>query len=399
MKVLIYFNKNELAPTGGPKGYLYNLYNELVNENIDCIDFLDIDITNNESIKTKIQNKIPKRVKRIIKKVAGKSEYNYIKIFLSNSKRESVVDLNKYDIVHFQSAMSMYNTQDSLKNYKGLVLLTSHSPKAAFKEIIEDDIPMDEYLKHKKDYDKLEIIDEYAYNRADYILFPTKEAEECKFNSWDKYKKIHDDNSEKFIYLPTGIIPVTIYEDKNIIKNRYNIPQDAFVISYIGRHNETKGYDQLKLIGEKILEKIPNAYFLIGGKEEPLKGIDNDRWIEVGWTNRPHDLVNASDLFVLPNKETYFDLVLLEVLSVGKPVVMTNTGGNKYFEKFKESAMYYYEYGNIDEAVSIISDLQKKDLSTLGEINKKILENNFTIEIFTKKYIDLLETLNKNKKL
>ena len=43
------------------------------------------------------------------------------------------------------------------------------------------------------------------------------------------------------------------------------------------------------------------------------------------WTNDPHSLINASDMFILPNKETYFDLIMLEVLSMGKIVLATNT--------------------------------------------------------------------------
>ena len=34
-KILIYRRESELSPTGGPKGYLYNLKNGLVNSNYD----------------------------------------------------------------------------------------------------------------------------------------------------------------------------------------------------------------------------------------------------------------------------------------------------------------------------------------------------------------------------
>ena len=69
-------------------------------------------------------------------------------------------------------------------------------------------------------------------------------------------------------------------------------------------------------------------------KRRTDEGLKTDHWIEVGWTNDPHSLIAASDVFVLPNHETYFDLILLEVLSLGVPVVMSRTGGNKFFEQF-----------------------------------------------------------------
>ena len=239
----------------------------------------------------------------------------------------------------------------------------------------------------------MDLFDEYAFNRADYIHFPAKEAEECYYNTWKKYKKIHEKNSKKYIYIPTGIGPIRVNSDKQEIREKYNIPADAFVISYVGRHNEVKGYANLKEIAEKVFKQEDNIYFLIGGKEEPLKGLNNPRWIEVGWTNKPHDLINCSDLFILPNMETYFDLIMLEVLSVGKTMLVTDTGGNKYFKKFKESGIFYYEYGNIEEAIKQIEKIKKKNLKELELLNKKIVKENFTISIFADKYIEMIENL------
>lgn len=125
-----------------------------------------------------------------------------------------------------------------------------------------------------------------------------------------------------------------------------------------------------------------------------MKGLKDKRWIELGWTDKAHDIINAADIFILPNKETYFDLVLLEVMSIGKPVVLTYTGGNKYFKNFKDSGLFFYDYNNIDSAIEQINKIKKSDIQTLGEKNKMIFNENFTISIFTKRYIQLLEKIN-----
>lgn len=125
--------------------------------------------------------------------------------------------------------------------------------------------------------------------------------------------------------------------EKDEILKKYNIPKESFIITYFGRHNEVKGYDTLKKLGEKILEKYKDVYFLIAGKEEPLKGLNHKRWIEVGWTKDPHSIVNVANLYILPNKETYFDLALLEVLSLGIKSLLSDTGGNLYFKKDKNT--------------------------------------------------------------
>lgn len=392
MKVLIYFDKNMLAPTGGPAGYLYNVYRELNLKQIDTIEFLNNKNSKIKMLIKKIIGKSPKFIKKMHAKHSQNYGANIIKDIFQRQNYSANIDLNQYDIIHFHSTLSMYMVKDSLKDYKGIVILTSHSPKVSYLQIL-DNINEKSKNKYKKEIAELPIIDEYAFNRADYIHFPTPEAEECYYNTWDKYKEIHEKNKGKYIYIPTGIYPVKVEESKENIREKYNIPKDAFLISYVGRHNEVKGYDKLKEIGEKIIKKHKNVYFLIGGKEEPMKGLNHANWIEIGWTNKPHDLINASDLFILPNKETYFDLVLLEVLSIGKTVLATNTGGNKYFKKFANSGIFYYEYNNIGEAVNIIEELMKKDLIKLDESNKKIMDENFTISIFVEKYVEMLNNL------
>lgn len=392
MKVLIYFDKNMLAPTGGPAGYLYNVYKELNEKGIDTIEFLENKSSKIKMFIRKIIGKSPKFIKNLHSKYAQNYGERIIKDIFYRQNYNSNINLQDYDIVHFHSTLSMYMVKDSLKDYKGIIILTSHSPKVSYLQII-DNINEKNKEKYKNEILKLSIIDEYAFERADYIHFPTVEAEECYYNTWDKYKEIHEKNKEKYIYIPTGINPVKVNESKEKIREKYNIPEDAFLISYIGRHNEVKGYDKLKNIGNKIMEKNRNVYFLIGGKEEPMKGLDDEHWIEIGWTNTPHDLINASDLFILPNKETYFDLVLLEVLSIGKTVLVTNTGGNKYFKKFKDSGIFYYDYHNTEEAVNIIEKLMNKNLKKLDEANKKVMNQNFTISIFVDKYIQMLQTL------
>lgn len=396
MKVLIYFDKNMLAPTGGPAGYLYNVYKELNLKQIDTIDFLDNKNSKLKMFFRKVIEKSPKLIKKIHSKYAQNYGKKLIKNIFYKPNYVSSVNLEEYDIVHFHSALSMYMVQDSLKDYKGIVILTSHSPKVSYLQII-DNINKKNKEKYKNEILKLSIIDEYAFNRADYIHFPCVEAEECYYNTWSQYKDIHEKNKEKYIYIPTGIYPVKISENKESIREKYNIPKDAFLISYVGRHNEVKGYDKLKEIGEKIIRKHKNVYFLVGGKEEPMKGLSDKHWIEIGWTNKPHDLINASDLFILPNKETYFDLILLEVLSIGKTVLATNTGGNKYFKKFKNSGIFYYDYYNTDEAINIIEKLMNEDLSKLDKENKKIMEENFTVSIFVDKYIKMLKCLLERK--
>ena len=61
-------------------------------------------------------------------------------------------------------------------------------------------------------------------------------------------------------------------------------------------------------------------------------------------------LVSSSDIFILPNKETYFDLVTLEVMREGTSYSYVQTGGNKFFERYgEEYGIFLYNYGDIKD--------------------------------------------------
>ena len=326
---------------------------------------------------------------KFLKKVALSK---HVKSIL-NSKGYVNVDFSKYDIVHFHSTLDLYMARNSVKDAGIKVVLTSHSPKPFHQELVDGLFYLDNNQK-KKLITKLEKVDIYAFNNADYIVFPCEEAEEPYFNRWPKYESIKANNKSKYKYIVTGIVPQFSKEDKKSIRNKYNIPEDAFLISYVGRHNEVKGYDILKEIGSKVLKSDNDIYIICAGQEGPIYRLDNKKWIEVGWTNDPHSIINSSDIFVLPNRETYFDLVLLEVLSLGKTVLLSNTGGNKYFKKYKETGLFFFD--NVQEAVKTINKIHSSGSNTInkyGLCNKKIYEKDFNEVTFANKYIDLYDEL------
>ena len=393
MKELIFMDKNRLEPIGGPIGYLYNLYIELNRiENKDVFWLDDSKQKRHMKIK-KIFKKLPKFITKQYYKNKKKNEIENIcnKVFNQKEKKIQNYSIENYDLIHFHSTLDMFLEKDLIKNYKGKIAITSHSPEVFHKELIEK-IDKQKYLSNKEYYDKLEIIDEYAFNRADYIIFPCKDAEEPYYHTWNKYEEIKKKNNEKYRYIPTGIQDINVRYDKKFIRNKFNIPENAFLISYVGRHNEIKGYDKLKIIGNEIINEYDNVYFLIAGKETPIKGLENNRWIEVGWSDLPNEIINASDLFILPNKETYFDLILLQVLALGKNILLTETGGNKYFKKFNSDGLFYYDYENVNQAIDIIKKLINSNVRSNNK-NRKIFEENFTIEKFAKDYINLINSL------
>jgi glycosyltransferase involved in cell wall biosynthesis len=385
MNLLIWYPINELAPIGGPSGYLYNLKDELGNMEIN-VSFLPGSTPNIK--KTGMKSYIRNKFSFLLDIVT----INNILIKQTNI----AINLSKYDAIHFHSTRDLYHAREIIKSYKGKIILTSHSPKPLHQEIIDDVLKINNIQKKlfNSKINKLSEVDKYAFERADYIFFPCKEAEEPYINNWEWYRDFSNEKKSKYKYIPSCINRPNVSVSKQDILEKYGIPKNSKVLCYVGRHNETKGYDTLKKIGETILKSHKDVYFLIAGKEEPLKGLSNQRWIEVGWTKDPHSIINASDIFILPNKETYFDLILLEVLSLGKPVLLSNTGGNKYFKKYKEIGFRYFNDEN--EAINQLKELvvlKNSDLDNLGQRNLDVFNKNFDTSNFIVEYESVLKSI------
>jgi glycosyltransferase involved in cell wall biosynthesis len=69
--------------------------------------------------------------------------------------------------------------------------------------------------------------------------------------------------------------------------------------------------------------------------------VEHPRWIQTGWTLEPQDFLNAANLVVVPNRETYFDLNVLQALALGKPVLLSQAGGNNFFRRFNAKGILF----------------------------------------------------------
>lgn len=384
MKVLFFFNKNELAPVGGPAGYLYSINNEMQRLKDNSFSFIDYNYTKFDvSSFCDFAFKVHRKLSAKTPEEAQIKTINYL------SKRHNSC-FECYDAIFFHSTFMLYSQRKDLEKYKGRVFLTSHSPKVSYREIIEDFISLNDYQENKELYDSTEKFDEYAFRRADYIIFPCPGAEEPYYHSWSRYAELRDE--KKIRYIPTGILSVECKKSRKEIRNELGIPQDAIVLSFVGRHNEVKGYDIL----QNIFFKLDNAYVICCGKIGSIQPPKSDRWIEVGWTTDPYSYVGASDIYILPNRETYFDIAMLQTLSIGKCSVISNTGGNKEFTNTPGVKLY----NSIDEAVQCIKhfiDMDFEDRKRLENIQRKEFNEKYTIQVFYEKYKETIRNLIENR--
>lgn len=392
MKVLIWKKEKDLSNCGGDTGYLWNLNFFLKKENIKEIEFIDEKFVKRDLIKRLEKRK--NEIKNFFVSSLVEKQKNELVYSLKRDMKINKEYLNKFNFIHFHSSKELYKNLENLKNINPKIILQSHSPELQSMENLEKEIGLKNL---EKDSEFIETYKEYDYKsfkRADYIIFPCEEAMEPYLKD-KKMKEILDEKREKINFIPTGLIEKYEIKNDEYFYKKHNIPKDATVISYIGRHNKIKGYDLLVKVGEKILKKYKDIYFVIAGKENnDIPKPSNSRWIECGWTNEGLKIMRNSDLFILPNRETYFDLIFLELLSQNTTILCSYTGGNKYFEKYKSNKIKFFEGENTDDLIKKIDELYPllKKLKK-EEDNLKIFKENFTIDEFGKNYLKLLKNL------
>ncbi|MBM7833066.1 glycosyltransferase family 4 protein [Clostridium sardiniense] len=387
MKTIIYIRDKVNKRSGGPAGYLYNLFDGIKKNNIKNIKLLED--YNSETYINK-QNKVKKSLVNIIK---HKLPSVYEKKLINQEKNSEEVYIDEdCNFIHFHNVKDIVRyKKENKKNVK--LILTSHSPEAPSQEQVNS---LRASLKTNYNFTKLKNFlyrnyDIKAFELADYIIFPSEESMDPYKETINGFEKLIKNKNLEFMM--SGVEKLQFKLDRETFRNKYNIPNDAFLISYIGRHNKVKGFDILKMITQKLWEKGMNVYVVTGGigDIEPLK---NEKWIDIGWTDDPGSIVNSSDLFILPNRRTYFDLVLLEVLSIGVPVIASNTGGNKTVSKYTDG-ISLFDLDNIDLVVKEIEGLgsNKEKLDMMKLANLECYYKNFTTEKFAERYNNLLNNL------
>lgn len=392
MKVLIYVDKKQLRPIGGPAGYLYNLSIGLKKIYNTDIHFLN----ENESKESK--NTPKSIIKRLIpKKILTKVQYvRYIKKALYSDGKEAKINFDDYDAIHFHAVADMYRNRELLKKYKGKIILTSHTPEAPYLEAYDYMKSLnlsDKFIQNS--VEKLKEIDRYAFENCTDLIFPCKDATEPYMHTSTFFRENYNEFISKISYLPTGVNRPDSIQSPVLPSN---IDRNKFMVCYVGRHNKIKGYDLLKKAAKKIQNIDKDIQFLIAGKEEPLHSDASlNNWYEFGWTNNPLGIEKMSNLFVLPNRETYFDLALIEALSVPSILLISNTGGNKYFKRFNSNSINFFESENVNDLVNKILYIKNNYSNYDKNKSREIYEHYFTPEIFAKNYVKTIEKIVKEK--
>lgn len=124
-------------------------------------------------------------------------------------------------------------------------------------------------------------------------------------------------------------------EARYFIRSELLIPQNAFVLLFLGRLNTDKGVLNLAHAYAKIANNYPNLWLLFVGPDEEnltphlneICSATKEKVIFLDFTNSPESYFNAADLFCLPSYREGFGTSVIEAAACGIPAVASRIYG------------------------------------------------------------------------
>jgi glycosyltransferase involved in cell wall biosynthesis len=205
------------------------------------------------------------------------------------------------------------------------------------------------------------------------------------------------------IYNGLDLSQFHVHINENALIEELVVDDGVPLVGMIADFNfEIKGHIYFLGAAKKILEKIPNAKFVLVG-EGPLR----PRYEEVARELRVEKnvyflgkrtdvpaIINSLDISVLSSISEGLSNVILESMAAGKPVVATNVGGSK--EMILDGITGYLVAPADSQAMAnaIINLLQNPDKArAMGAAGKRLVEGNFSKKAMVEKYENLYKSL------
>jgi len=239
------------------------------------------------------------------------------------------------------------------------------------------------------------------------------------FFKWQEYKNLQQANalhstskaeeqdirtfglSTPVINIPLGVEqPNLIADSSSIIRKKYDIHPEAFVILYLSRLHYKKRPDLIIEVAAELKKKYNIHVIMAGSGEEgyvqKLMKLTSDFQLEdsvsfIGFVDgrEKDELLQGSELFVLPSFSENFGIAVAESLAAGTPVVITpEVQIAEYVAAYQAGVIVEGEKSSIVNAIidcienrQMMSQFRENGLKLVQEVfNWRIISSSLLVE-------------------
>lgn len=178
---------------------------------------------------------------------------------------------------------------------------------------------------------------------------------------------------------------------------------EPIVFTFIGRLLKDKGIEEFASAAAKIKSKYPSVKFVVLGdfdgenpstidRDELLTWINNETIDYKGFVNDVRPVIDASSCIVLPSYREGMPRIILEAMSMSKPIITTDTAGcretvlegkNGYLAKIKDEA-------SLIHAMEKFINLAENERINMGKEGRILAETVFSDVTIANHIYDIL---------
>lgn len=190
---------------------------------------------------------------------------------------------------------------------------------------------------------------------------------------------------EQYVVIRPGVDPLILIE-KTVARRNLGIPQDSFVVGWLGRFERVKRPDRVI----EIARELPEVQFLMGGDGSLLGTVSIEAPTNVkalGWTT-PEILWGASDAALLTSENEAQPISLIEAGLAGLPSVAQNVGS---VSEVLEDGLTGYLVRSNEEAIAHLREMKSHSeiLKTMGAAAHDHVVHQFSVESFVLNHIKI----------
>ena len=204
--------------------------------------------------------------------------------------------------------------------------------------------------------------------------------------------------ADRITQLPNGV-----ETDSIPAKVSYGLPDPVRLI-FVGRLHQQKGLDVLFTAFQQLLQKHPNLNLQLqllgdGPLREDLLALAQQLGIAsqvefVGMTEQVFDYLQQADVFILPSRSEGQSNALLEAMSCGLPVIVSDIPANLEVIENEKNGLTF-RAGNPDALVNAVTlVLDNAELrERLGRTARQTIEIQYSLDSTAERYISLYQDL------
>jgi len=306
---------------------------------------------------------------QMLKKLGLTSESHWAWWLLCARHTFKQEDASKFPFVWFHDVWTAAACLDLLlPNQK--VILQSHCPELPSEEAACLNIK-------SVDVEWTRLAQQRAFHRADFVVFPTAGASSI-------YKSLLKDDA-KLKYLLSGC---------QALKQCCQLPFDQQYVYYLylGRRNAVKGFDIIVDAFKQAHQQDSSLRLIVVGGGEM---VEHPGIIDIGRSEDPSMWVSNCDYFINANRQSYFDLSVMEALSLGTPLIMASTSGHQFYAELSSPGITTFpnaESYSLTKAI-LLNRTKRANNAAASAANKLLFDRHFSSEKYRERLNEMLRSI------